>query len=139
MIAAIGLLALQAAAREPWQNGFSVGVEGNFSLTNYDNMSSNASFNDFWGTTVSGSYTAFHWKGLFVRPELSMYYERHAIEKLLGGSYADRDHVAEMGFGIALFGGYRVPLGAKTMRQMGIIIVSICITNRRCVGGSGWV
>ena len=90
MIAAMGLLALQAAAREPWQNGFSVGVEGNFSLTNYDNMSTDVAFNDFWGTTVSGSYTTFHWKGLFVRPELSMYYERHAIEKLLGGSYADR-------------------------------------------------
>ena len=114
LIAAMGLLALQAAAGEPWQNGFSVGVEGNFSLANYESMSKDVAFNDFWGTTVSGSYTAFHWKGLFVRPELSMYYERHAIEMLLGGSYADRDHVAEMGFGIALFGGYRVPLGAKT-------------------------
>ena len=60
LIAAIGLLALQAAAREPWQNGFSVGVEGNFSLANYESMSKDVAFNDFWGATVSGSYTAFH-------------------------------------------------------------------------------
>lgn len=61
------LAATTAMAGEPWQNGFSVGVEGNFSITNSDNSNLNnaEAFNDFKGTAISGSYTAFLAKGLF--------------------------------------------------------------------------
>lgn len=113
MIAAIGLLALQAAAREPWQNGFSVGVEGNFALCDkYETV-----FNDFKGTTVSGSYTAFLAKGFFVKPQISVYYESHSTES----EYWDWDggpspetidhHASETGMGFAVFAGYRIPAG----------------------------
>ena len=108
LIAAMGLLALQAAAGEPWQNGFSVGVEGNFAL--YDEKET--VFNDFKGTTVSGSYTAFLWKGFFVQPRLSVYYEHHEIDMLDGITIdPDTDHATEVGIGLAAFGGYRVPAG----------------------------
>ena len=111
MIAAMGLLALQAAAREPWRNGFSVGVEGNFSL--YDEKET--VFNDFKGTTVSGSYTAFLAKGLFVRPQISVYYEDHdAVKGLALGGLSPETidlHASETGVGFAVFAGYRIPAG----------------------------
>lgn len=120
LIAAMGLLALQAAAREPWQNGFSVGVEGNFAL--YDEKET--VFNDFKGTTVSGSYTAFLTKGLFVRPMLMFYYEDHDYYPLdnsvppgypqpARGKSDKDDHLTEVGFGVACLGGYRFPVGKE--------------------------
>lgn len=111
MIAAIGLLSLQAAARELWQNGFSVGVEGNFAL--YDKYE--IPFNDFKGTTISGSYTAFFAKGFFVKPQISVYYESHSTESGYwdgGPSPKTIDHHAsETGIGLAVFAGYRIPAG----------------------------
>ena len=111
MIAAMGLLALQAAAGEPWQNGFSVGVEGNFAL--YDEKET--VFNDFKGTTVSGSYTAFLAKGLFVKPQISVYYESHSTETGYwdGGPAPETidHHASETGIGFAVFAGYRIPAG----------------------------
>ena len=111
LIAAMGLLALQAAAREPWQNGFSVGVEGNFALFDNQKFGRN-DYNDFKGATISGSYTAFLWKGFFVQPRLSVYYEHHEIDMLDGITIdPDTDHATEVGIGLAAFGGYRVPAG----------------------------
>ena len=111
MIAAMGLLALQAAAGEPWQNGFSVGVEGNFAL--YDEKET--VFNDFKGPTVSGSYTAFLAKGLFVKPQISVYYESHSTETGYwdGGPAPETidHHASETGIGFAVFAGYRIPAG----------------------------
>ena len=110
LIAAIGLLALQAAAGEPWQNGFSVGVEGNFAL--YDEKET--VFNDFKGTTVSGSYTAFLAKGLFVKPQISVYYESHSTEAgYWDGVFPETidHHASETGMGFAVFAGYRIPAG----------------------------
>lgn len=120
LIAAMGLLALQAAAREPWQNGFSVGVEGNFALFDENETV----FNDFKGTTVSGSYTAFLAKGLFVRPMLMFYYEDHDYYPLdnsvppgypqpARGKSDKDDHLTEVGFGVACLGGYRFPVGKE--------------------------
>lgn len=111
LIAAIGLLALQAAAREPWRNGFSVGVEGNFALCDkYETV-----FNDFKGTTVSGSYTAFLAKGFFVKPQISVYYESHSTESEYwdGGPSPETidHHASETGMGFAVFAGYRIPAG----------------------------
>ena len=113
LIAAIGLLALQAAAREPWQNGFSVGVEGNFAL--YDD--SDPFHNDFEGVSVKGNYHVCLGKGFFVRPELSFYYRNYSRIRGIGNTNtvhgpSDKDnHASETGIGIAAFGGYRVPAG----------------------------
>ena len=154
MIAAMGLLALQAAAREPWRNGFSVGVEGNFALFDNQKFGRN-DYNDFKGATISGSYTAFLWKGFFVQPRLSVYYEHHEIDMLDGITIdPDTDHATEVGISLAAFGGYRVPAGnicsidvftgpytvlqSINIRPCLDIIVLICSTNRHCVGGLGW-
>ena len=111
------LAATTAMAGEPWQNGFSVGVEGNFSITNSDNSNLNnaEAFNDFKGTAISGSYTAFLAKGLFVRPQISVYYEDHdAVKGLALGGLSPETidlHASETGVGFAVFAGYRIPAG----------------------------
>ena len=55
------LAATTAMAGEPWQNGFSVGVEGNFSITNSDNSNLNnaEAFNDFKGTAIAEAIRHF--------------------------------------------------------------------------------
>ncbi|HIU39266.1 MAG TPA: outer membrane beta-barrel protein [Candidatus Limisoma intestinavium] len=118
LLLSMSLLATTTAmAGEPWQNGFSVGVEGNFSITNSDNSNLNnaEAFNDFKGTAISGSYTAFLAKGLFVRPQISVYYEDHdAVKGLALGGLSPETidlHASETGVGFAVFAGYRIPAG----------------------------
>lgn len=129
VIAAIALATLPMAAQDHWRNGFSVGAEGNFSLLKDDAVKSQLngeSFNDFKGSTISGSYTAFLVKGLFVRPQVAFYYEAHGHPQITeaippvgitfpkGPSDKD-DHTTEVGIGVACFGGYRFPIAKLSL------------------------
>ena len=107
------LAAVSVQAQEHWRSGFSVGVEGNFTLK--DDI---YGWQNFKGSTITGGYKWYVVKGLFLKPALSVYYESHEPGMLLNTpppgyplSQMTGSHGTEVGLGLTALVGYTVPTG----------------------------
>ncbi len=106
-------MGIGAQAQDHWKNGFTVGVSTEFTVNNDDAF---YDFTNFWGTTVNMGYKYFVVNGVFINPSFNIYYERHdaADEGIVGGYSRISDHTAETGIGVALIGGYCLPIAKLT-------------------------
>ena len=103
-------------AQDHWRNHFGVEASGNFTVGK-DNV---GEFSRFRGVTVGGNYKWFLVKGLFLRPELTVYYENHDESILdFSGEMEEHynqardgsgNHSTEVGIGLATMIGYRIPV-----------------------------
>ena len=118
------LAAVSVQAQEHWRSGFTVGVEGNFTLKDHNG---DVEWREFKGSTISGGYKWYAVKGLFIKPTVSFYYERHDfdIQKYSwdcvwidnnGQSHGcpsiikeEGNHSMEFGIGVSAIVGYTVP------------------------------
>ncbi len=107
------LAAMSVQAQEHWRSGFTVGVEGNFSMKDGGDV-----WKEFKGSTITGGYKWYAVKGLFVKPSLSVYYESHEPGMLLNTPppgyplpQLTGSHGTEVGLGLSALVGYTVPAG----------------------------
>ena len=111
VITIMALCASIMSAQSVYKSGFTVSAGADFSVNQQE-------FHpeiEFWGTTIAGGYKFMLYKGLFVQPELSLYYENHKLTQYLGGypepgtgtpRKNEGSHSSEFGFGLSAIAGY---------------------------------